>query len=162
MEDKYFKIGEPKDRLEILKKRILNNEGDKEFFLKVFKNEAYLDFKLMAIRGYAKFADEQEVDPLMNKLTKLLIKRGKSLPYNYSELECMKSDFLIGHLLSTYNYNSIIGFSDQLSLQYASLPNELKNLFTLDENGEFKYLMPKEEVKDRVDRYFTSLKNKYL
>ncbi len=162
MEEKYFKLSEPSDRIEVLKKMLLNNEGSKEFFLKVFKSEAYLDMKLMAIRGYVGFSEEKEVEKLMKKLLKLLIKRGKQLPYNYSELECMKSEFLIGYLLKTYHYDSFIAFSDQLCLQYASLPDELKNMFTLDQNGDFKYILPKEEVKDRVDRYFTSLKNKYL
>ncbi len=162
MEEKYFKLSEPSDRIELLKKILLNNEGSKEFFLKVFKSEAYLDIKLMAIRGYSSFAEETEVEKLMKKLLKLLIKRGKQLPYNYSELECMKSEFLMDYLLEKYNYDCFITFSDQLSLQYASLPDELKNMFTLDQNGDFEYILSKEEVKDRVDKYFTGLKNKYL
>ncbi|GIP19734.1 hypothetical protein J22TS3_00090 [Paenibacillus sp. J22TS3] len=50
----------------------------KEFFLKAFKKERYLDMRLTAIRGYAKYATEKEVEKLMSKFTEILMKRPES------------------------------------------------------------------------------------
>ena len=90
----YFQEKEVTKRNEILKQLLLDIPIDaKDFFLKSFKKERYLDMKLSAVRGYAVYATEEEVTILMNKLLELLKKRAEKTPYNYTEYEPMRSVF---------------------------------------------------------------------
>lgn len=66
----------------------------KEFFRRAFQKERYLDLKLTAVRGYAFYASEDEVVPLMEKLLALLQKRPERTPYDYQEYEVMRSQYL--------------------------------------------------------------------
>ena len=67
--ESYFQEKEVSKRSEILTQLLLDIPVNaKDFFLKVFKKERYLDMKLSAVRGYAVFATEDEVSALMNKL----------------------------------------------------------------------------------------------
>ena len=71
----YFQEKEVSKRSEILTQLLLDMPVNaKDFFLKVFKKERYLDIKLSAVRGYAAYATEQEVAALMDKLLELLKK----------------------------------------------------------------------------------------
>lgn len=66
--ERYFQTKDIKERLDILLYLVFNLQGDlKEFFLKALKKERYLDMKLLAVRGYAHYATEKEVEPLMKK-----------------------------------------------------------------------------------------------
>ena len=57
--ESYFQEKEVSKRSEILKQLLLDIPvNSKDFFLKVFKKERYLDMKLSAVRGYAVFATE--------------------------------------------------------------------------------------------------------
>ena len=66
----------------ILKSAVLSPpENGKEFFLAAFKKDRYLDMKLTAVRGYAEYATEEEVNKLMSKMLELLIKSGADMDY---------------------------------------------------------------------------------
>ena len=67
----------------------------KDFFHRAFQKERYLDLKLTAVRGYAFYASEDEVVPLMEKLLALLQKRPERTPYDYQEYEVMRSQYLM-------------------------------------------------------------------
>ena len=96
----YFQEKEVSKRNEILRKLLLDMpDNAKDFFLKAFKKERYLDMKLRAVRGYAVFATEDEVSTLMSTLLELLRKRPEKTPYNYTEYEPMRSVFLMPYLL---------------------------------------------------------------
>lgn len=143
----YFQEKEIFKRNTILKQLVLDVPADaKDFFLKVFKKERYLDMKLSAIRGYAVYADEKEVSVLMYKLLELLKKRAESTPYNYTEYEPMRSVFLMPYLLEHYSYECFKVFNLQLEKQYDDMPDCFKNIFTLDEFGNVHPLRDKEEV----------------
>ena len=43
-----------------------------QFFRRAFQKERYLDLKLTAVRGYAFYASEDEVVPLMEKLLDIM------------------------------------------------------------------------------------------
>lgn len=74
----------------LLKEAVLNfRENDKEFFPAAFKRERFLDMKLTALRGYAEYASEKDVNVLMTKMLELLIKRGNQI------------DFFFGSFLKT-------------------------------------------------------------
>lgn len=143
----YFQEKEIFKRNTILKQLVLDVPADaKDFFLKVFKKERYLDMKLSAIRGYAVYADEKEVSVLTYKLLELLKKRAESTPYNYTEYEPMRSVFLMPYLLEHYSYECFKVFNLQLEKQYDDMPDCFKNIFTLDELGNAHSLWDKEEV----------------
>ena len=57
----YFQEKEVSKRTEILNQLLLDMPVNaKDFFLKAFKKERYLDMKLSAVRGYAVYATEEE------------------------------------------------------------------------------------------------------
>ncbi len=145
--ESYFHEKEFSKRSEILRQLLLDMPVDaKDFFLKVFKKERYLDIKLRAVRGYAAYATEDEVSILMDKLLELLKKRPDKTPCNYTEYEPMRSVFLMPYLLEHYDYACFRLFNLQLEKQYADMPDCFKDIFTLDEFGNVFTIRDKEEV----------------
>lgn len=145
--ESYFQEKDVSKRNEILKQLLLDIPIDaKDFFLKSFKKERYLDMKLSAVRGYAVYATEEEVTILMNKLLELLKKRSEKTPYNYTEYEAMRSVFLMPYLLERYDYACFRIFNMQLEKQYDDLPDCFKKIFTLDEFGDVHEIRDKKDV----------------
>ena len=143
----YFQEKEVSKRNKILKLLLMDmSVGTKDFFLKVFKKERYLDMKLSAVRGYAVYATEEEVSILMNKLLELLKKCPEKTPYNYTEYEPMRSVFFMPYLLEHYDYACFRAFDKQLNKQYDDMPDCFKNIFTLDELGNVYKIRDKQEV----------------
>lgn len=144
----YFQTKEIPERNRILKNLLCNMPVDaKDFFLKAFKKERYLDMKLSAVRGYAAYATEEEVGVLMNKLLELLKMIPQRTPYDYREYECMRSVFLMPYLIEKYGYECFHTFNEQLEEQYNDMPDCFKNIFSLDENGNAYDIRDSEEVK---------------
>ena len=145
----YFQEKEVSKRSEILTQLLLDIPvNGKDFFLKVFKKERYLDMKLSAVRGYAVYATEDEVSTLVKKLLELLKERPKKTLYNYTEYEPMRSVFLMPYLLKHYDYACFQEFNVQLEKQYDDMPNCFKGIFTLDELGNVRNIRDKEEVEN--------------
>lgn len=154
--EQYFATKDIAKRNSLLKHFIFNLPADgKEFFLKAFKKERYLDMKLTAVRGYAAYAEQNEVDQLMKKLLELLKKRPDSTPYNYQEYEILRSAFLMPYLLKQYNYECFQIFNEQLEHQYKAMPEAFKGIFTCDEQGEGVMLLPPKESRKRIDDFFS-------
>ena len=128
----------------------------KDFFLTAFKKERYLDMRLTAVRGYAAYASEKEIIPLMKKFMEILAKRPESTPYNYQEYEILRSPFGLPYLVKKYGYSCFTQASELLEKQYADMPDLCKGFFTLDEHGMHVPLLPAEEVKKRLDMLFTN------
>ncbi len=148
----YFQEKDIFKRNEILKSLICEKPiNAKDFFLKAFKKERYLDMKLSAVRGYAAYATENEVNVLMNKLLDMLKKTPEKTPYDYTEYEPMRSEFLMPYLLKHYGYECFRIFNEQLEKQYNDMPDCFKNIFTLDEMGNLHNLRDFEEVKQSWD-----------
>jgi len=147
--EEYFQNKDILIRNQILKCFLLDLPSDaKDFFLKAFKKERYLDMKLSAVRGYAAYADEKEVEVLMTKMLELLKRVPQKTPYDYQEYECMRSVFLMPYLLKKYNYECFHVFNEQLEKQYKDMPDCFKNIFSLDENGNLYDIRDSEEVKN--------------
>ena len=105
--------------------------------------------RLTAIRGYAVFATEKEIEPLMKKMTELLRKRPQTTPYNYQEYEILRSAYLMPYLLEKYGYTCFKDFNQQLNLQYDDMPDLFKGILTCDENGNvINYFLNKNQKKD--------------
>lgn len=126
----------------------------KEFFLSAFKKERYLDMRLTAIRGYAIYASEKEIAPLMKKFIDILVKIPSRTPYNYQEYEMLRSKFGLPYLVEQYRYDCFKEALNQLEKQYNDMPDECKGFFTLDENGIYVALMTREEIDKNLDVLF--------
>ena len=153
--ERYFQTKDIKERRDILLSLVFELSPDlKEFFFKSFKKERYLDMKLLAVRGYAYYATEKEVEPLMKKMLELLKKRQKSTPYNYQEYEPMRSPYLMPYLLRKYEYDCFVEFNKQLEKQYNEMPDAFKGIFTFDEKGDLLSLMSPQESSKRLTEFF--------
>lgn len=151
----YFSKRDVAERNKILKYLLCNMPIDaKDFFLKAFKKERYLNMKLSAIRGYAFYATEEEVSVLMEKMLERLKKIPERTPYDYSEYESMRSVFLMPYLLEHYGYECFHIFNEQLEKQYNDMPDCFKNIFSLDENGNIYSIRDSEEVKQSWNAFW--------
>ena len=92
----YFETKDIPKRNKLLRELVLNYPPDaKDFFYRAFKRERYLDMRLTAIRGYAFYASEEEVEIVMSKMLELLKRIPERTPYDYQEYEPMRSKFLV-------------------------------------------------------------------
>ncbi len=159
----YFQTKDVPKRNLILKELMFScPQNAKEFFFRAFKKERYLDMKLMALRGYAFYAAEEEVNPLMSKMLVLLKKRPEHTPYNYQEYEIMRSKFLMPYLLEKYNYNCFREFNEQLEKQYNDMPEVFKNIFSCDEFGNSYTVRDPSEVTSSFKKFFDERRKQQL
>ncbi|GKX57544.1 hypothetical protein SOASR030_36560 [Leminorella grimontii] len=126
----------------------------KDFFLSAFKKERYLDMRLTALRGYAAYAIEKEIAPLMKRFHEILIKIPEHTPYNYQEYEMLRSPFGLPYLVERYGYSCFKETMAQLDKQYDDMPDACKGFFTLDENGIHISLLTPGECSKRLDKLF--------
>ncbi|WP_413363421.1 hypothetical protein [Lysinibacillus sp. 3P01SB] len=150
----YFNTKDIAKRNALLKQLVFDlPEDGKDFFLKAYKKERYLDMRLTAIRGYAAFASEEEVTVLMNKMVEILKKRPESTPYNYQEYEILRSAFLIPYLLEKYPYFCFKEFHEQLEKQYDAMPDVFKGIFTCNDKGEHIQLIAPAAVRKQMENF---------
>lgn len=122
----------------------------KTFLLAAFKKERMVDMRLAALRGFAHYATEEEVSPLMDKLTEVIRKLPQQARYPYQEYELLRSPFGLPYLVEKYGYPCFTRASEQLHTQYQALPALCKGFFTLDAQGRHIALLPPEETKARL------------
>lgn len=157
----YFKLKDISLRNCILMSLFYCNNFDlKKFFFDAYKKERYLDMKLAAIRGYANYATEQEVDELMNNFVKILKKRPENTPYNYQEYEFIRSACGLPFLTKKYGYSCFITALEQEEKQYSNMPDAFKGHYTFDEDGNVIKLRDTDEVKKMMDDFFASKRSK--
>ena len=126
----------------------------KDFFFKAFKKERYLDMRLTAIRGYANYATEKEVEKLMSKFIEILMKRPENTPYNYQEYELIRSAFGLPYLVNRFGYDCFIQAYAQEEKQYNAMPDAFKGHFTIDEKGNSVQLRSSEETAKMIDEFW--------
>lgn len=126
----------------------------KDFFLAAFKKERHVDMRLVALRGYTHYASEEEVIPLMTKLSDIIKKLPAHTRYPYQEYEMLRSQFGLPYLVAHYGYACFIQASEQLNAQYDAMPDLCKGFFTLDAQGLHIQLLPPAEAKERLGKLF--------
>ncbi|MEI2365023.1 MULTISPECIES: hypothetical protein [Niallia] len=155
----YYNTKDIAKRNALLKQLVFDLPDDgKDFFLRAYKKERYLDMRLTAIRGYAAFASEEEVAILMNRMLEILKKIPESTPYNYQEYEILRSAFLMPYLLEKYNYDCFKKFNEQLEKQYDAMPEVFKGIFTCNEKGEHIQLVLPAAVQKRIRAFLRGSK----
>lgn len=151
----YFNTKDIAKRNALLKQIVFDlPEQGKDFFLKAYKKERYLDMRLTAIRGYAAFASEEEVAVLMNKMLEILKKRSETTPYNYEEYEILRSAFLMPYLVEKYPYDCFKKFNEQLEKQYHIMPDVFKGIFTCNDKGEHIQLIPPAVARKQMEGFW--------
>lgn len=157
LKEEYLNSKDIRERFKRLKLLVFDLPDDgKDFFLKAFNKERYLDAKLLALRGYAYYSTESEVELLSGKILELLKKREKTTPFNYEEYESMRSALLLPYLVKKYGYDCFKELSSHLEKQYQRMPECFKGIFTLDEMGEYVSLRDNAEVKKSMDDYWNT------
>ncbi|WP_373233281.1 hypothetical protein [Cohnella sp.] len=153
----YFKLKNIALRNKILYCLIRCNELElKEFFQKAYKKERYLDMKLLAIRGLAHYASEEEIGKIMDHFIKILIKRPETTPYNYQEYELIRSAFGLPFLIKTYGYPCFETAFQQVEKQYHDMPEAFKGHYTFDEDGKAVELRSPTKAKQMMQHFFAT------
>ncbi len=107
--EQYFSQKDVVKRHHLLKAITFKCEfASKDFFERAFKKERKLEEKLTALRGYAFYASEQEIEPCVNKLLESVMKVPQTTPYAYNLYEDMRAAYLLPYLVKTYNYPCFI------------------------------------------------------
>ena len=128
----------------------------KDFFEKAYKKERYLDMRLLAIHGLARYASEEEIEKVMQHFLKILIKRPETTPYNYQEYEFLRSPFGLPLLIKKYGYPCFEKVLQQVEKQYQDMPEAFRGHFTFDENGKAVQLRSPSETRQMIERLFAS------
>jgi len=115
------------------------------FFEMAYKKERYLDMKIYALRGLSQFAQEKELDKILQKFRQTLAKRQETTPYNYQEYELLKGKNALPYLVDKYQYACLRETLAQVNSQYEAMPDAFKGHFTTDEQGEIVQLRKPEE-----------------
>lgn len=133
--------------------------ASKEFFEKAFKKERKLEEKLIALRGIAFFATEQEVETCVQKLLIAVMKVPQTTPYAYNLYEDMRAAYLLPYLVKTYKYQCLIELKEQVEKQYNAMPDVFKNIYGYHEDGKCYQIHNPEEVKRALDEFWQTPRN---
>lgn len=120
----------------------------KDFYFENLKKCRRLALKLFYIRGYAIYASEKELNPIMDKFCKSLEKNHDYIDYNY-----ILSVAGVPYLVNTYGYKCFIETLKKAQEEYQEIDPLLRGYFTIDSNLEQVDLLPIEEVFERSHQY---------
>lgn len=125
----------------------------KEFYFEKIKRCRKLALKIFFIRGYAMYASEEELNPVMSKFCKSLERGHDYLDYNY---------FLakpgLPYLVETYGYQCFVKALEKARENHQEMDPLLKDYFTLDERLEHVDLLSSKEALIRSYLFFKKLR----
>lgn len=127
----------------------------KEFYLEKIHKSRRLALKLFFIRGYAIFAGEEELNPVMEKFQKSLEKNHDYIDYNY-----ILSVAGIPYLFDRYGYDCFATTLKKAKEEYEKIDPLLRGYFTLNEDLEQVNLLSAEEVRKRSQQSLSKYRNK--
>lgn len=127
----------------------------KQFYYENFKRTRRLWFKLYFIRGYAIYASEAELSPIMTKFQELLRKN-----HDYIDYEFILSAAGLPYLVKTYGYPCFAEALETAKNEYEKIDPLLRGYFTFDENMEQIHLLTNEEVHRRAQEFLTKCRQR--
>ena len=127
----------------------------KTFYLENLKKSRRLAMKLFYIRGYAMYATEEELTPIMAKFRKSLEKNHDYIDYNY-----ILSAAGLPYLVKTYGYDCFAETLEQARQEHEKIHPLLRGYFTLDEQMNQVNLLSAEEIRRRSDAFLEAVRNK--
>jgi hypothetical protein len=140
-------------------KLLYNKENTilKGFFEMAYKKERYLDMKINALRGWARYITENEIKKLLIKFNETLKKRKETTPYNYQEYELLLGKNALPYLYEKYSYECIKATLEITQNQYNEMPDAFKGHFTVDEDGNSVKLRSPEETNRMIADFFEKM-----
>ncbi len=139
-------------RFEHLKILLLNksalNFDLKQFYLDNVKKSRRLWLKLFYIRGYALYATEQELVPIIKKFQTQLEKN-----HDYIDYEYILSEAGLPYLVNEYGYRCFSDALETANNEYQKIDPLLRGYFTLNENLEHINLISNEEALKRSKEF---------
>ena len=111
--------------------------------------------KIFYIRGYAIYASEEELNPVMEKFRKSLDKNHDYIDYSY-----LLSVAGIPCLVDTYGYDCFVKTLEKAKEEYRRISPLLRGYFTLNTNLEQVNLLSIEEIRRRLERFLEKYQNK--
>ena len=127
----------------------------KEFYFENLKKCRRLAMKIFYIRGYAIYASEEELNPVMEKFRKNLEKNHDYIDYNY-----VLSVAGIPYLADTYGYDCFVRTLEKAEEEHQRIDPLLRGYFTLNMNLEQVDLLSIEEVRRRSEHFLGKCRNK--
>ena len=135
-------------RFEHLRVLLLNSSATnfnlKDFYFENLKKCRRLAMKIFFIRGYAVYASEEELKPIMESFRKILEKNHDYINYNY-----ILSDAGLPYLVNTYGYDCFVKSLEKAQKECEQIDPLLRGYFTLNTNLEQVNLMTVEEINKR-------------
>ncbi len=116
----------------------------REFYLENLKKCRRLAMKVFFIRGYAIYASEEELNPIMEKFQKNLDKNHDYIDYNY-----ILSIAGLPYLVHTYGYTCFTETLKKAEQEYQNIDPLFRGYFTIDSHLEQVNLLPLEEIHKR-------------
>ena len=138
---------------------LLLNPSAKAFNLKGFyfenlKKCRRLAMKIFFIRGYAIYASEEELNPVMEKFCRNLEKNHDYIDYNY-----ILSVVGLPYLMDLYKYDCFAQALKKAEEEHEKIDPLLRGYFTLNSNMEQVNLLTVEEVQKRSKQFLDKLKD---
>ena len=146
-------------RLEHLRILLLNPSAKafdlKDFYFENLKKCRRLAMKIFFIRGYAIYASEAELNPVMDNFRRNLEKNHDYIDYNY-----VLSVAGIPYLADTYGYDCFVRTLEKAEEEHQRIDPLLRGYFTLNMNLEQVDLLSIEEVRRRSEHFLEKCRNK--
>lgn len=127
----------------------------KHFYLENIKKCRRLAMKIFFIRGYAIYASEEELNPIMDKFRKSLEKNHDYIDYNY-----ILSIAGLPYLVNTYGYDCFVKTLEKAEEEHAKIDPLLRGYFTLNTNLEQVDLLTIEEIRKRSESFLGKCRSK--
>ena len=139
-------------RFEHLKILLLNetalNYDLKQFYFDALKRCRRLWLKMFYIRGYALYATEEELLPVMKKFQQLLEKN-----HDYIDYEYILSVAGLSYLAEKYDYACFKETLETAKIEYQKIDPLLRGYFTMNEKLEHINLISYEEALKRSKEF---------
>ncbi len=126
----------------------------KGFYLENLKKSRRLAMKVFYIRGYAMYATEEELIPVMAKFQNNLEKNHDYIDYNY-----ILSVAGLPYLVKAYGYDCFVQSLEKAKDEHEKIDPLLRGYFTLDENLNQINLRTAEEIHERTMAFLEKIRN---
>ena len=126
----------------------------KAFYLENLKRSRRLAMKLFYIRGYAMYATEDELNPVMEKFCRNMEKLHDYIDFNY-----ILSVAGLPYLAETYGYPCFVKGLETAKTEHEKIDPRLRGYFTLNEKLEQINCLPVGEIRKKMEAFLNSRRN---
>jgi hypothetical protein len=128
----------------------------KDFYLSALKRSRRMAMKIFFIRGYASYATEKELAPIIKKFIQSLYKTMDDADWNY-----VISNPGLTYLVNAYKYDYLKEAFEIAKTEYNKVKLPFKGAYTLDEQLNQVNTISADEYRNRLDELKNKLTNDY-